>query len=110
MRNLTDTILIIRCPYCLVGIECRPMIAIRTGGSSAAIAPTHCGPEFPSTSAPAAPALEFESDLSTTKTSAASRTVTLVISTSFPNRRTLGVILCDFDNKSVFNDGLSLKP
>jgi hypothetical protein len=31
MTNLTDTILIIRCPHCLVGIECRPMIAYKDG-------------------------------------------------------------------------------
>ena len=28
---MTDTILIIRCPHCLIGIECRPMIAYKDG-------------------------------------------------------------------------------
>jgi hypothetical protein len=31
MRNRTDTTLVIRCPHCLVGIECRPMIAYKDG-------------------------------------------------------------------------------
>ena len=31
MPTLTDTILVIRCPYCLVGIECKPMIAYKDG-------------------------------------------------------------------------------
>lgn len=31
MSTLTDTTLIIRCPYCLTGIEFRPMIAHKDG-------------------------------------------------------------------------------
>jgi hypothetical protein len=31
MRPLTDTTLVIRCPHCFVGIECRPMIAYNDG-------------------------------------------------------------------------------
>jgi hypothetical protein len=45
MATLTDTILVIRCPHCLVGIECRPMIAYRMGASSAETAPIPCASE-----------------------------------------------------------------
>jgi hypothetical protein len=31
MATLTDTTLVIRCLYCLVGIECRPMFAYKDG-------------------------------------------------------------------------------
>ena len=31
MPTLTDTTLVIRCPYCIVGIESRPMIAYKDG-------------------------------------------------------------------------------
>ena len=31
MPTLTDTTLVIRCPYCMVGIESRPMIACKDG-------------------------------------------------------------------------------
>ena len=31
MPTLTDTTLIVRCPYCLMGIEFRPMIAYKDG-------------------------------------------------------------------------------
>ena len=31
MSTLTDTTLVIRCPYLLVGIECRPLIAYKDG-------------------------------------------------------------------------------
>jgi hypothetical protein len=31
MAILTDTTIAIRCPYCMVGIECRPMIAHKDG-------------------------------------------------------------------------------
>ena len=31
MQDLTDAILVVRCPHCLVGFECRPMIAYKDG-------------------------------------------------------------------------------
>jgi hypothetical protein len=31
MAILMDTILVIQCPYCLAGIECKPMIAYTDG-------------------------------------------------------------------------------
>jgi hypothetical protein len=31
MTNPTDTLMVIRCPYCRSGSECRPMIAHKDG-------------------------------------------------------------------------------
>ena len=57
MGSVTDTLMVVHCPYCRAGIDFRLMIGYKNGRvSSAVTAPTQCARASPSTGALAAPA------------------------------------------------------